>query len=226
MIDSYFFKQLQDKNTTWRNDELIILANEILKNKKIINVYNLQIKLSYLNYYAREFTAVKKKTHNDIVRAIELLKQNIKTLTNAEKETINQASNAIDVLLSTSIEFYRFEDLSDKNFKEGNKKMAFHFYRERNQRLIKLKKYAFMQKHDNLFCEACNFNFYEFYGDRGKDYAEIHHNIPLSSKDFMGSTHLDDLSVLCSNCHRMIHRHNPWLTLEELKTIIKKQVAA
>ena len=33
-------------------------------------------------------------------------------------------------------------------------------------------------------------------------------------------TKIEDLSLLCSNCHRMIHRRVPWLKIEELKSII------
>ena len=31
---------------------------------------------------------------------------------------------------------------------------------------------------------------------------------------------IDDLSWVCSNCHRMIHRQKPWLSIEELNAII------
>ena len=34
-------------------------------------------------------------------------------------------------------------------------------------------------------------------------------------------TKLEDLVLLCSNCHRMVHRSKPWLSIEGLKRIIK-----
>ena len=34
-------------------------------------------------------------------------------------------------------------------------------------------------------------------------------------------TRLNDLSLLCSNCHKMIHRKSPWLTIEQLKKILR-----
>ena len=32
----------------------------------------------------------------------------------------------------------------------------------------------------------------------------------------------EDLSLLCSNCHRMIHRKKKWLTIDELKNIYRR----
>jgi 5-methylcytosine-specific restriction enzyme A len=34
---------------------------------------------------------------------------------------------------------------------------------------------------------------------------------------------LADLALLCSNCHRMIHRTKQWLTVEELKKLVERQ---
>ncbi len=34
-------------------------------------------------------------------------------------------------------------------------------------------------------------------------------------------TSVDDITVLCANCHRMIHRRKPALSLTELKQIIE-----
>ncbi|REJ16166.1 MAG: restriction endonuclease, partial [Bacillaceae bacterium] len=32
-----------------------------------------------------------------------------------------------------------------------------------------------------------------------------------------------DIVLVCSNCHRMLHRRRPWLTKEQLKDLIKKE---
>lgn len=74
---------------------------------------------------------------------------------------------------------------------------------ERNQKLSQKAK-----KILGLKCQACNFDFKESYGELGKDYIEAHHLTPLS--ELQGKrVALDaskDFAVLCSNCHRMIHR--------------------
>lgn len=57
-------------------------------------------------------------------------------------------------------------------------------------------------------CKVCGFDFEEHYGLIGKDFIEAHHLTPLSEltghKIFLNAK--DDFTVLCSNCHRMIHR--------------------
>ena len=71
---------------------------------------------------------------------------------------------------------------------------------------------------------ACGFDFEKVYGERGKDYIEVHHVVPLASRD--AETEIDpekNLIVVCANCHRMIHRKkNQVLSLEELKQIISE----
>jgi 5-methylcytosine-specific restriction protein A len=71
-------------------------------------------------------------------------------------------------------------------------------------------------------CQVCNFSFAETYGILGKDFIEVHHLYPVSS--YQGEINVDptkDMAVVCSNCHRMIHR-NPKhpLSLNELRQIV------
>ncbi|MED4046764.1 HNH endonuclease, partial [Priestia aryabhattai] len=68
------------------------------------------------------------------------------------------------------------------------------------------------------------FNFEEVYGERGRDFIEIHHIKPLSSlKEAVAINPKTDLVPLCANCHRMIHRRkNEVLTVEQLKALTKK----
>jgi 5-methylcytosine-specific restriction enzyme A len=75
-----------------------------------------------------------------------------------------------------------------------------------------------------LSCVVCNFNFEEAYGERGKDFVEVHHVNPLSTLDGI-EVEVDpatDLAPVCANCHRMIHRrHGDVLTIEQMKAIVK-----
>lgn len=77
--------------------------------------------------------------------------------------------------------------------------------------------------HKGYSCSVCGFNFLTTYGQLGKDFIEVHHTTPVSE---MGDDHtidIDrDLVPVCSNCHSMIHRKRPPLTIEELKTMIAK----
>lgn len=88
---------------------------------------------------------------------------------------------------------------------EGTSKLVAHLRRERNAQLIQLKKQQALSVNGTLACEACDFDFGKSYGDLGRGFCEVHHRLPLSAKQGKRRTRTDDLSVLCSNCHRMAH---------------------
>ncbi|MCM3790338.1 HNH endonuclease [Domibacillus indicus] len=74
-----------------------------------------------------------------------------------------------------------------------------------------------------LSCKVCGFNFEKVYGERGKDFIEVHHVKALSSLvEEMLIDPRKDLVPICANCHRMIHRRkDDVLTIEELTTLLK-----
>jgi len=103
---------------------------------------------------------------------------------------------------------------------EGRVMTWVHRSRERSRRIVELKKASVLRNRGVLCCEACEFDFSSVYGQVGEGYIECHHIVPLSELRPGRRTRLDDLVVLCSNCHRMIHRKRPWLTVEALKMSI------
>jgi hypothetical protein len=117
-----------------------------------------------------------------------------------------------------------FEEVSDTS-SEGQLKYALHKIRERDPEIVRRKKTFMASKNQKLSCEACGFDFEESYGEHGSDFIECHHNTPLSEDDNPRETSLSDLSILCSNCHRMIHRKKPWLTVSELKELLNNQIS-
>ncbi len=105
---------------------------------------------------------------------------------------------------------------------EGRVLTRTHQYRERNPKIIEAKKAKVFDETGALLCEACKFDFDRVYGSRGTGFIECHHTLPVSKLDPGHRTKLDDLALVCSNCHRMIHRKAPWLSLAELKSIIRR----
>ena len=79
-----------------------------------------------------------------------------------------------------------------------------------------------MEEKGFLSCDVCNFKFVDKYGLYGKDYIECHHTKPVSELRPGQKTKLSDLSLVCSNCHRMIHLKKPWLSIEELRIKLLK----
>jgi len=115
------------------------------------------------------------------------------------------------------------EDISDEErfFPEGRLLYHQHILRERNKTMVtKLKKLA--MERNALKCCICGFDFYDKYGEIGKGFIECHHTVPVSSYKEQSKTKFSDLVLVCSNCHRMLHRKRPWLPLEELSALIKK----
>lgn len=94
----------------------------------------------------------------------------------------------------------------DKIWAEGNQKRVSHLKRERQSGLSQAKRAAFIAQHGKLFCERCNLDPVEAFGEFGTACIEVHHIVPLSTVDKISNTKLDDLVCLCANCHRIIHR--------------------
>ncbi|RXJ89541.1 HNH endonuclease [Arcobacter sp. CECT 8983] len=105
---------------------------------------------------------------------------------------------------------------------EGKFKYRRHLVRERNSKIIKLAKIKFKKEIGKLYCEVCGFDFEKTYGKIGTDFIEGHHNIGVSELKENQKTRIEDISLVCSNCHKMLHRRKPWLTVEELKEFIKQ----
>ena len=105
-------------------------------------------------------------------------------------------------------------------FPEGKKAYAKHARYERNQGIVRLAKDRFKAANDALFCEVCGFSF-DTYGERGKDYIEAHHDVPVSDLGDDGNSKIDDIKMVCVNCHRILHRKRPWLKVDELKSLLQ-----
>ncbi len=159
------------------------------------------------NYFDDESNNEKnKRGHNQWSSAANRLNEFHKYSQNSKPSNSTQLSN----------------DDYNKEYDEGYRKT----YKEhkrwyRNSKLPKKKKEIVLKEKGKLACEVCGFDFYENYGERGKEYIECHHNYPVSEMKEGDKTTIDHLSLLCANCHRMIHR-NPWWTIEKLKKELKK----
>lgn len=106
-------------------------------------------------------------------------------------------------------------EIFDENIiiNEGTKK-----YREVAvyERSTTLRNYAiqFYTQDERISCNCCNFNFGDFYGaELGNGFIEIHHTKPIfkyEDEDLENTLEVavQNLTPVCSNCHRMIHRNS------------------
>ena len=95
---------------------------------------------------------------------------------------------------------------------------------ERNPSARKLAK-----KHHGNQCQACGFDFAINYGSIGEGFIEVHHLRPLSSLQEGAVVTYDaatDFAVLCSNCHRMIHRWPDPADLNSFRAALVSRVTA
>lgn len=137
---------------------------------------------------------------------------------------LTKLSNELKNLLTTetiSISTPNDIDIINESqlYSEGMEKFVIHKKKERSKRLIKDAKQKFKDNNNGkLFCECCGFNFNDVYGDLGNDFIEGHHITPISSITSDHRSSIEDIALLCSNCHRMVHRE-PNLDLNNIKIL-------
>ena len=121
---------------------------------------------------------------------------------------------------SKSAEPAAAEEADENEFPEGNVLYRMHRARERNAKLVRLAKGRALKSNGRLACAACRFDFARRYGSVGEGYIECHHTRPLSQLASERRTRLEDVALLCSNCHRMVHRRRPWLGVREISSLL------
>lgn len=124
--------------------------------------------------------------------------------------------------LSLSEDFNENRDLTGE-FPEGKIVERTHRARERNSQVVSLAKENYKRTNGRLFCQVCDFDFEKEYGLIGKDFIEAHHTIAVSEMKPEHKTKIDDIAMLCANCHRMVHKKRPWLTMNDLKSLLKNE---
>ena len=119
-----------------------------------------------------------------------------------------------EVIYLVEDEFFERESLYEGNYKT----VKVNVY-ERN----KVARDKCLQHH-GYSCNICGFDFYEVYGEIGKNFIHVHHIIPLYkvSKEYEVDP-INDLIPICPNCHTMIHRRKPELSVDELKSYLKER---
>jgi len=112
-----------------------------------------------------------------------------------------------------------FSDYSGR-VEEGKRILRKHYARERNQKIVAAAKQKRLAEKGELRCDICGFSFKEKYGDRGEGFIEAHHMKPVSEMKEGEKTSIADIALICSNCHRIIHRKNDNLELKDIKDMI------
>ena len=113
-----------------------------------------------------------------------------------------------------------FDQSMISSAREGKKQeyLARSRYRERMLRDAKINRAIAASSDRTLRCEVpgCGFCFEDVYGDLGRNYAHVHHLEALATSPGEVRTTLDDLAIVCANCHAMIHKGGECRPLEGL----------
>ena len=76
---------------------------------------------------------------------------------------------------------------------------------------------------DSIRCTACSFEFALAYPDIGVGYIQIHHLVPISylkGQTLSLSDALENVRPLCANCHAIVHKRRPPLSMAELLDVV------
>lgn len=122
-----------------------------------------------------------------------------------------------EVIAGSSLDKSGTIDASVSN--EGAAQLLIHFARERDAQLVERKKRSVLVTKGKLSCEVCGFDFKERYGDLGAEFCEVHHLKPLAHRSGNEPTMLEELAIVCSNCHRMLHRRG-LISIKHLKGLL------
>lgn len=109
---------------------------------------------------------------------------------------INEYQRQVEIYLS------ELDENKDVEHIEGRLKETTFFRRKRNKSLRE----ECIRRYGGYVCYVCGFNFEEVYGERGKEFIEVHHLNPMANYEDEHSITADELRPLCSNCHSMIHK--------------------
>jgi 5-methylcytosine-specific restriction enzyme A len=140
-----------------------------------------------------------------------------------DPEHLRRVADAIVLGYQTDLALVREPAREEEEgaFPEGKVLYRVHRVYDRNQKLIRLAKEREMDIVGALRCIACRFDFAKHYGRIGEGYIEAHHTVPISELNPNGKSRLEDIALVCANCHRMLHRRRPWLPLQELKMLVQ-----
>lgn len=137
-----------------------------------------------------------------------------------DNELVDQNTRTIRLDLIFKFDEWQDEQTADttvrKSKTEGERKYVLVSRYERDPRL---RAQAIMIH--GTSCFVCGFDFGEKFGDIGEGFCHIHHIKPLGEVAEVHNVDPNsDLVPVCPNCHAMLHRKNPALKVEELKSIL------
>jgi 5-methylcytosine-specific restriction protein A len=160
------------------------------------------------------------KYFSKVEKDSETFKQLYSELEEFAKGIQNILNDAIKIyILKDEFTYNEHNDEPEQYFKEGKAKQVFVNIYERNKEARRkcIEYYGYE-------CFACGSILSDIYGEIAESFIHIHHIVELSSvREEYTMDPVIDLRPLCPNCHAIIHRTSPALSIEELKGLINSK---
>ena len=199
----------------WNKEETVAVLKLFLKNEnKNLSKNNVKV-LELAELFKREAIERKRETYPSAA-SIAMKLGNFTSLLN-QKGLPHVSKLDKQVWQEYAIPWY-FQEIV--NAEEGKQVTVTHLLYERNRCIVNKKKQQAALKGE-LECEICHFNFEKVYGNVGRNFIEAHHIVPLAEAKGLHKTKLEDLILVCSNCHRMLHRIPSKNAVDILKNRLK-----
>lgn len=110
--------------------------------------------------------------------------------------------------------------IEELEFAEGRLLTSIHIRRERSPKIRQML-IVHRKKRGQLACDLCTWTFGSARQSFREAAFEVHHLQPLARLVEERKTKLEDVALLCANCHRLIHRaisiEKRWLTISEAR---------
>lgn len=136
-------------------------------------------------------------------------------------------TNAGSALELTHAEALPETDLEEPVGKEGRILVRLHAYKERDRTFAKRVRDHYRRQHGGqLHCEACSMVSEGVYGPNGERCMEAHHKIPIEELQPDSVTPVQEMAMVCANCHRVIHSAKPCLTIDQVKGLLAAYAGA
>ena len=105
---------------------------------------------------------------------------------------------------------------------EGRLLTRLHTYRERDSSFSRrVRDYYRRRDKGRLTCQACGTTPRETYGDAGDQAMEAHHKVAIEELQPDSVVRVEDMVMLCANCHRVVHSRKPCLTVEQMRALLR-----
>jgi len=158
---------------------------------------------------------------NSLKKALQAVDSHIsyyESLGYGQLKKIRNIYNDFNKVQESSIIYNEYNDEIEQSFNEGKAKKVFVNIYERDHK-AKIK----CLEHYGYKCSACGVLLSDIYGEIAVNFIHVHHIIELASiKEEYIVDPVKDLRPLCPNCHSIIHRKTPAISIDELVALLQK----